>query len=109
MKYQLLEYITDDLSNPFKKWFDELNAQAAAKVSMALYKMEQGNFSNAKSIGQGIWEYKIDFGPGYRIYYGRQDDTVILLLFGGNKKTQPKDIKLAQRLWKQYKSLRGQS
>lgn len=64
---------------------------------------EQGNFSNVKSVGKGTSEYKIDFGPGYRIYFGQEGDYLIILLGGGSKKTQNMDIKRAQVLWAQYK------
>ena len=87
----------------FGKWFSDLDAQAAAKVATALYRLEQGNFSNAKSVGQGVSEYKIDFGPGYRIYFGRDGNTLVILLGGGSKKTQSRDIKNAQSAWAKYK------
>jgi len=87
----------------FEKWFSSLDAQAAAKVATALYRLEQGNFSNVKSAGKGVSELRIDFGPGYRIYFGREGDTLVILLGGGSKKTQCRDIRNAQKLWAQYK------
>ncbi len=65
--------------------------------------MEQGNLSNAKAVGKGVSEYKIDFGPGYRIYFGQEGDVLIILLVGGTKKRQSDDIETAQHLWSQYK------
>ncbi len=65
--------------------------------------MENGNFSNVKSVGQGVHEYKLDFGPGYRIYFGRDGDKIVVLLGGGTKKRQSRDIQTAQALWQEYK------
>ena len=77
---------------------------AAAKVATALYRMEQGNLSNVKPVGQGVAEYRIDFGPGYRIYIGQVGDVLIILLGGGTKKGQNVDIQLAQQRWRDYKA-----
>ena len=65
--------------------------------------MEHGNFSNVKAVGQGVSEYKIDFGPGYRIYFGKDGETLVILLGGGTKKRQSRDIEVAQDHWKNYK------
>jgi putative addiction module killer protein len=88
---------------PFEDWFINLNAQAAAKVTIALARMEQGNLSNSKSVGEGVFEFRIDWGPGYRVYFGRQRDVLILLLTGGTKKRQQRDIELAKALWAEFK------
>jgi putative addiction module killer protein len=87
----------------FAQWFNKLNAPAAAKIATALIRIEQGNFSNAKGVGAGIYESRIDFGPGYRIYFGRDGNTIIILLGGGTKKHQNKDILTAQTRWAAYK------
>ncbi len=102
------EYIDPTGRNHFVKWFNQLNAPAAAKVATALIRMEQGNFSNTKVIGAGVLEYRIDFGPGYRIYFGREGDTLVILLGGGIKKRQYKDIETAKMLWKEYKRRKRQ-
>jgi len=73
------EYLAADGSSPYRKWFNGLNAQAAAKVAIASTRIEQGNLSNAKSVGAGLYEYCIDFGPGYRIYFGRDGDRLVIL------------------------------
>ena len=99
---RVVEYLQDGRS-VFEKWFNSLDAYASAKVTIALYRLEQGNLSNVRSIGKGVSEYKIDFGPGYRIYFGQDGNTLIILLGGGSKKTQGRDIKKAQLLWAQYK------
>lgn len=87
---------------------DDLNPTAAAKVVIALTRLSQGNFSNVRSVGSGVHEYKIDFGPGYRIYFGREGERSILLLGGGTKKRQQKDIADALSRWQDYKQRRKQ-
>ena len=86
------EYIKEDGSIPFKRWFDRLGYQAAAKVSIALARLETGNTSNIKWFS-GLGEYKINWGPGYRIYFLLEGDNLIVLLGGGTKKRQQKDIR----------------
>ncbi|MDP7602516.1 MAG: type II toxin-antitoxin system RelE/ParE family toxin [Alphaproteobacteria bacterium] len=100
---EIREYLDTRGRSPYAGWFDRLNARAAAKIAMALVRMEQGNPSNAKGVGAGVSEYRIDFGPGYRIYFGRDGDTLIILLGGGTKKRQQKDVETAQKLWREYK------
>lgn len=97
------EYETEDGSHPYSKWFASLNVQAALKVRTAIARMENGNFSNVKAVGQGVSEYKLDFGAGYRIYFGKDGEKLVILLGGGTKKRQNKDIQNAQALWKTYK------
>jgi len=97
------EYLAADGSSPYGKWFNSLNAQAAAKVAIAVTRIEQGNLSKAKGVGAGLHEYSIDFGPGYRIYFGRDGDALVILLGGGTKKRQQEDIRRAQALWIDYK------
>ncbi len=99
---KVVEYLKAGVS-PFAKWFSGLEAQAAAKVTVALYRLEQGNVSNVKSVGKGVSEYKIEFGPGYRIYFGQEGDELIILLGGGSKKSQAQDIQTAHMLWAEYK------
>lgn len=90
------EYIDTKDRSPFRKWFDELNAQAAAKVTIAMARMEQGNLSNVKTVGNGVLEYRIDFGPGYRVYFGRDGDVLVILLAGGGKQSQQQYIEAAK-------------
>jgi putative addiction module killer protein len=70
--------------------------------------MEQGNFSNAKGVGSGVHQYKIDFGPGYRIYFGRDGDRIVILRAGGTKQRQNRDIEIAQAFWADYKRRKKQ-
>jgi putative addiction module killer protein len=102
------EYIAPDGRSPYAKWFNRLNAPAAAKVATALVRMEQGNFSTTKSMGEGVLECRIDFGPGYRIYFGKDGDFLVILHGGGTKKRQQKDIVTAKKLWKEYKRRKRQ-
>lgn len=87
----------------FKEWFDELDAAASAKVAIALTRMELGNFSNAKGVGSSVLEYRIDWGAGYRIYFAKDGDALIILLAGGTKRRQDSDIETALSRWADYK------
>jgi putative addiction module killer protein len=98
------EYIREDGSNPFGSWFDGLDAQAAAKVATATLRLEAGNTSNVKWIGGGLGEYRIDWGPGYRLYLAQDGDTLIILFTGGTKKRQQADIDRATDLLAEYKT-----
>ncbi len=105
---EIRDYVDTEGRSPYARWFDRLNARAAAKVATALVRMEQGNLSGAKGVGAGVSEYRIDFGPGYRVYFGKDGDTLIILLGGGTKKRQQKDIETAQDLWREYKQRKRQ-
>jgi len=80
-----------------------VDAAAAAKVTTALRRLELGNFSNVKGVGGGVFEYRIDFGPGYRVYFGKDGAAVVILLGGGTKKRQDRDIATARDRWADYK------
>ena len=105
---EIREYIDREGGSPYANWFNRLNAPAAAKVVTALVRMEQGNLSNTKGVGLGVFECRIDFGPGYRVYFGKDGDTLIILLGGGTKKRQQKDIEDARTMWKEYKRRKQQ-
>lgn len=78
------------------------DGRAVGIVRARLNRIRLGNFGDSKSVGAGVEELRIDFGPGYRIYYGRQGSSVAILLCGGDKRTQAKDILTAQRRWKEF-------
>ena len=99
----VVEYVDASGRSRFARWFEELNAEAAAKVTTALYRLGQGNFSNVKGVGRGVFEYRIDFGPGYRIYFGKDGETVVILLGGSTKKRQQQAIETAWQAWAEYK------
>ena len=96
-------YLTKEGKSPFEAWFLKLDARAAAKVTTALARLEGGNSSNVKSLRGGVHEYRIDFGPGYRIYFGYDGKTWVILLAGGTKKRQQADIDAAKGCWQEYK------
>ncbi len=100
---QVVEYVCEDGSNPYRTWFDGLHAQAAAKVATAIYRLQVGNTSSIKWFG-AIGEYRINWGPGYRIYLAKDGEALIVLLGGGVKKRQQADIERAEALWSGYKA-----
>ncbi|HEY1804453.1 MAG TPA: type II toxin-antitoxin system RelE/ParE family toxin [Terracidiphilus sp.] len=97
------EYVRPDERSLFGDWFDRLNSEAARRVTTALYRLGLGNFSNVKGIGGGVFELRIDFGPGYRVYFGKEGDQIVILLCGGTKMRQQNDIALAKEYWLDYK------
>ena len=99
---KIREYVRANGSIPFSKWFNQLDAQAAAKVTIALVRLEQGNTSNIKWF-KGLGEYRINWGPGYRIYLAQEGGELIILFGGGTKKKQQKDIEEAMKLLQEYK------
>ena len=103
MKTRLQEYIREDGSNPYQTWFDGLDAQAAAKVTVAKSRMALGNTSNIEWF-RGIGEYKIDWGPGYRIYLAKDGEALIILYGGSTKKGQQKAIDQAVALHDEYRA-----
>jgi putative addiction module killer protein len=102
MTLDVRECVRYDGTNPFRSWFDGLHADAAAKVAAALARLAAGNVGNVKRIG-AIAEYRIDWGPGYRIYFGRDGEALIILLGGGTKKRQQNDIANAEAMWAEYR------
>ncbi|UUZ77758.1 type II toxin-antitoxin system RelE/ParE family toxin [Polaromonas sp. P1(28)-13] len=103
MGIQVDEYLCEDGSNPYKTWFDSLDAQAATKVVTAKLRLELGNTSSVKWF-DGMGEYVIDWGPGYRIYLAKDGDRLIVLFGGGTKRGQQRDIDRAKALHAEYKA-----
>ena len=97
------EYLQENGRSPYQKWFDALPATIAAKVSVALLRMEMGNLSRVKWF-DGIGEFVLNTGPGYRIYIGKDGPKLIVLLGGGTKHRQQKDIDQAKALFADYKA-----
>jgi putative addiction module killer protein len=97
------EYVREDGSNPYRRWFESLPAQAAAKVAAAVYRLGLGNTSNVKWFA-GIGERIVDWGPGYRVYLAKEGDALILLLGGGTKRRQRSDVERAVALRAEYKA-----
>ena len=105
---EVREYLDGEGHSPYARWFDRLNAAAAVKVVTSIHRMEQGNFSNVKGVGAGVFEYRIDYGPGYRIYFGKDGEQLVILLAGGTKKRQDADIAAAKAYWQDYKRRKRQ-
>jgi putative addiction module killer protein len=100
--FEIREY-TENGRSPFRDWFDDLDEVTADRVNMYIRRLEAGNFSAVKALQEGVYEVRMDFGPGYRVYYGRQGRTIIILLGGGNKRRQDADIAAAVQGWKRLK------
>lgn len=104
---ELRYYLARDGHSPFAKWFSGLDAAAAAKITVALARLEAGNLSRVKGVGEGVLEYRIDWGPGYRVYFGRDGEVLVILLTGGTKKRQQRNIEDAKAMWADYKQRRS--
>ena len=88
---------------PFQLWLDSLDRTVQARIAIALTRLARGNRSQVKGVGNGVTELKLDFGPGYRIYFGQDGNTLVILLAGGTKKRQSEDIAAAKARWIDYK------
>ena len=100
---EIREYIDERGRNAFARWESRLGQAASLRVRTAIARMAEGNISNVRSVGRGVHEYRIHYGPGYRIYFGRDGDTLIALLGGGTKRRQQTDINNARALWREYR------
>ncbi len=101
-QFRILEYLEGDRSF-YADWFNSLDAAPAVRIDRYVRRMEQGNLGDSKIIGECVRELRIDFGPGYRVYYGIDERRIILLLGGGTKRSQSRDIKKALNRWAAYK------
>ncbi len=98
------EYLTTEGRNPFRSWLEDLkDIKAQCIIDAKIINIRRGNFGNYKAIGNGVMEFKIDYGPGYRIYFGFDGNVLVILLCGGTKKTQDKDIRKSHEFWDDYK------
>ena len=103
MAIKVEEYLHEDGSSPYKEWFDGLDVHAAAKITTATVRLELGNTSSVKWF-DGLGEYVIDWGPGYRVYLAKDGETLIVLFGGGTKRGQQRDIDRAKVLLAEYKA-----
>ncbi|GAB4191276.1 MAG: hypothetical protein Fur006_34200 [Coleofasciculaceae cyanobacterium] len=102
---EIRNYLTTDGKSPFSKWRDSLrDNRAKAKIKTRLDRVEVGNLGDYRSVGEGVFELRIDYGSGYRIYFGQIGTTIVLLLCGGDKSTQEQDIRKAIEYWEDYGS-----
>jgi putative addiction module killer protein len=101
---ELREYVTETGRNPFADWLHSLrDLNARARIRVRLNRVRLGNLGDHKSVGEGVTELRLDFGPGYRVYLGQDGDVLVILLCGGDKRTQARDIATAQQYWQAYK------
>jgi putative addiction module killer protein len=100
---EVREYIDANGRNRYRSWIAELDSGSKARVLSSVLRLGSGNLSGVKSAGAGVCELRLDFGPGYRIYFGRDGEALIVLLAGGTKRRQQADIETAQELWAEYK------
>jgi putative addiction module killer protein len=102
--YHLEYYLDDNGEAPFTRWLEALRDRVAfVRIAVRLDRVQAGNFGTVKALGDGVSELKIDHGPGYRVYYAMSGKTVVLLLIGGDKSTQSRDVETAKAYWKQQK------
>ena len=104
---ELQTYRTSAGHRPFDRWYLGLDRIARGRVTTALGKLADGNLSNVKPVGAGVLEFRIDFGPGYRIYFGRDGQELVILLAGGDKRRQQRDIDAAITCWEEYRRRKG--
>lgn len=102
MQKQINIYVTRDGKKPFIKWLESLDNTVRYRIKERLDRVALGNMGDHKSVGKEVFELRINFGAGYRIYYGTENDEIVLLLSGGDKSTQKKDIKKAISYWQDY-------
>jgi putative addiction module killer protein len=102
MKLTIREYVSVEGKNYFREWLDSLTVPVRARIQARILRFETGNLGDHKSVGEGVWEGRIMFGPGYRIYFGKEGRSIILLLLGGDKSSQTGDIRKARQFWKEY-------
>jgi putative addiction module killer protein len=99
---EIREYVDRQGRNPFGRWYAKLDDSAQARIFVAIDRLQRGG-SAAKGVGAGVMELRLDFGPGYRVYFSRDGATLVILLGGGTKRRQQSDIVAAQQLWREYK------
>ena len=106
---EIREYIDRRGRCPFARWFAALDARTAARIATTLARMEAGNLADVKGVGEGVLERRLHFGLGYRIYFGRDGNHVIVLLAGGSKRRQRRDIERARERWRDYLARRSET
>jgi len=104
--FEIKEYVESE-NSPFADWRASLDSVTRARIEKYIRRLEIGNFGSVKALQEGVFELKMDFGPGYRVYFGRDGKTIIILLGGGGKRRQFADIAAAIERWKRYKQLKN--
>jgi len=106
--FEIREYIARNGRAPFSSWLDGLkDVRTRARIRARLNRIRLGNFGDCKPVGNGVFELRLAFGPGYRVYFGREGEQLILLLGGGDKSTQDRDIEKARLAWTDYRNEHG--
>jgi putative addiction module killer protein len=105
--FKIVIYEAKNKKSPFTKWFDSLDAPIQRTIAVRFDRVSVGNFGDSEQLREGVWELKIHSGPGYRIYFGKEGKTLIIILTGGLKKSQKKDIEKAIEYWNEYKERYG--
>lgn len=106
MKLTIREYLTPDGKSPFRHWLGRLDIATRARIQARVLRFEMGNLGDHKSVGGGVWESRVAFGPGYRLYFGKQSSSAILLLLGGDKSSQSRDISRAHQFWAEVQEMK---
>jgi len=102
--YEIAAVRTDSGNCPFKTWYSTIkDTRARAVIASRLARVAAGNLGDWKNVGGGVNELRVDYGPGYRVYFAFHDDVMVVLIVGGDKHSQPRDIKAAQKLWEDHK------
>lgn len=96
------EFLTASGVNPYRRWLEGLDPSVAQRVQARVFRFETGNLGDVKNFKDGVFEARLAFGPGYRLYFGRDGLSSALILLGGEKSTQSRDIQSAKRYWKDY-------
>ena len=96
------EYLTADGKSPFRDWLDSLTKAVRARIQARVLRFELGNLGDHKNVGEGVWEARVMFGPGHRIYFGKDGSSIMVLLLGGDKGSQARDIAKAREFWRDY-------
>ncbi len=99
---KVVEFLDEKGRSPFRSWLKDLIPATRARIQARIARFESGNLGDVKAVGEGVFEARIFFGPGYRIYYGVDGDTLIVLLIGGDKGSQKQDISKAKKFWAAY-------
>ena len=103
LEFEVRHYVTPAGRDPFGDWLDALrDRHAAAMILLRIGRLQRGLLGDCKPVGRGVWEFRVDIGPGYRVYFGRAGENVVLLLCGGDKRRQHDDITQARNYWSKY-------
>lgn len=101
---EIVAFRAKDGRVPFEDWLDELDdKRAVARMLARLARVRQGGLGDCRPVGEGVCELRVDYGPGYRIYFGQKGQTLVVLLCGGDKRSQDRDIRLAKQYWHEFK------